>query len=352
MSRHEAGRQAGSLLLRTIRSGTSGARVFLLRQPGGSTVATKVTRNPRVSSSVQAQRHALMTKHFASHTPAVLGTAAEAGLDVIVTAAPAVWSLDEAIDRLGPTPELYAAWRDVVAALVTVWRSTARPGFDPAHATRNHDLRCRRGLQGLEDALTTDLQPPSGWLSLVINGSDMGSWARAFERLLGVGRPDFRVTCHGDPHAGNVLVAHDGTWHLVDWEWSGEHHDWRMMVSHLIGSWYVRDLLDHASGTVTAGPDGLVLDYVIGKSPRLRRFGDPAAEAYRRMTTPTHTEQDLSDVARYVALLLLREIPRAVLAGRRHLIAPLLGECVRLTTGEHRRHPTIRLLTAPVRAAA
>ncbi|SCF46435.1 hypothetical protein GA0070215_1464 [Micromonospora marina] len=104
MSRHEAGRQAGSFLLRTIRSGTSGAEVFLLRQPGGAAVATKVTRNPRVSSSVQAQRHALMTKHFASHTPAVLGTAAEAGLDVIVTAAPAVWSLDEAIDRLGPTP--------------------------------------------------------------------------------------------------------------------------------------------------------------------------------------------------------------------------------------------------------
>ncbi|MFI7550783.1 phosphotransferase family protein [Micromonospora sediminimaris] len=351
MSRHEAGRQAGSILLRTIRSGTSGAEVFLLRQPGGATVATKATRSPRVSSSVQVQRHALMAKHFASHTPAVLGTATEAALDVIVTAAPAVWSLDEAIDRLGPTPELYAAWRDVVVALVTVWRSTARPGFDPGHATRNHDLRCRRGLQGLEDALTTDLESPSGWSSLVINGSDMCSWAGAFERLLGVGRPDFRVTCHGDPHAGNVLVASDGTWHLIDWEWSGDHHDWRMMVSHLLGSWYVRDLLDHASGTASATSDRLVLDYAIGETPRLRQFGIPAADAFRRMTTPARTEQDLGDVARYVALLLLREIPQAVLAGRRHLIAPLLGECIRLTTGEHSNHPAIRLLRAPVGAA-
>ena len=82
-----------------------------------------------------------------------------------------------------------------------------------------------------------------------------------------------------------------------------------------------------------------------------RQFGIPAAEAFRRMTTPARTEQDLSDVARYVALLLLREIPRAVLAGRRHLIAPLLGECIRLTTGEHSNHPAIRLLKAPVGAA-
>lgn len=351
MSCNEAGRQAGSFLLRTIRSGTSGAQVFLLRQPGGATVATKVTRNPRVSSSVQAQRHDLMAQHFASHTPAVLGTATEAELDVIVTAAPAVWTLDEAIGRLGPTPELHAIWRDVVVALVKVWRSTARPGFDPAHATRNHQLRCRRGHQGLEDALTADLGPPSQWSNLLINGSDAGSWSQAFGRLLGVGRPDFHVTCHGDPHAGNVLVAAAGTWHLVDWEWSGEHHDWRMMVSHLLGSWYVRDLMDHASGAATATSTGVALDYVIGGTSRLRQFGDPAAEAFRQMTTPSRTEQDLSDVARYVALLLLREIPRAA-TERRHLIAPLLGEYVRLTTGDHALHPAMRLLASSVRAAA
>ncbi len=352
MSRHEAGRQAGSFLLRTIRSGTSGAQVFLLRQPGGTTVATKVTRNPRVSSTVQAKRHDLVAQHFASHTPAVLDTATEAGLDVIVTAAPAVWTLDEAIDCLGPTPGLHAVWRDVVAALVTVWRSTAQPGFDPANATRNHDLRCRRGHQGLEAALTGELGPPPQWSNLVINGRDSMSWSRAFGRLLGVGRPDFRVTCHGDPHAGNVLVATDGTWYLVDWEWSGDHHDWRMMISHLLGRWYVRDLIDHASGTATATPDGVLLDYVIGGTPRLRQFADPAAEAFRQMTTPAQAEQDLSDVARYVALLLLREIPRAALTERRHLIAPLLGECVRLTTGDHARHPAMRLLASSIRAAA
>ncbi|MEU6022650.1 phosphotransferase [Micromonospora sp. NPDC047134] len=347
MSRHDAGRQVGSLLLRTIRSGTSGAEVFLLRQPDGATVATKVTRNPRVSSAVQLQRHALMAKHFDSHTPPVLGTATEAELDIIVTAAPALWSLDEAIDRHGPTPELYAIWRDVVVVLVTVWQSTARPGFDPAHATRKHDLRCRRGLRGLEEALTTDLGPPSRWSSLVINGSNVGSWTRAFEQLLGVGRPDFHVTCHGDPHAGNVLLAPDGTWHLVDWEWSGEYHDWRMMISHLLGSWYVRDLLNHASGATTATPAGLVLNYVAGASPQLRRFRDPAAEAFLKMTTPARAAQDLRDVARYVALLLLREIPRAALAGRRQLIAPLLGECIQLTTDEHASHPAIRLLATP-----
>jgi hypothetical protein len=140
MSRHQAGRQAGSYLLRAIRSGTSGAEVFLLRQPDGATVATKVTRNPRVSSSLQAQRHALMAKHFASHTPAVLGTATEAALDVIVTAAPAVWSLDESDDGL--IPLTLGEVRRLLAHLITATRA-----FDHVHRRsrwrRRHQYRAK-----------------------------------------------------------------------------------------------------------------------------------------------------------------------------------------------------------------
>lgn len=310
MSRHEAGRQTGSVLLRKIRSGTSGAEVFLLQQPGGTTIATKVTRNPRVRSSAQAQRRDVMAHHLPAHTPAVLLTASEADLDVIVTAAPATWTLDEAVDQHGPTAQLRAVWSDVVASLTDMWRATARPGFDPHLATRNHDLRCRRGIRGLDYALIDAFGPPASWSSLVVNDIHVGSWTDVLDQLHALGEPTVHITCHGDPHPGNVLVGADGTWHLVDWEWSGIYHDWRMMVSHLVGSWYIRDVIDTASGTTTATQTGLAVDYVLCDTPRLRRFGAPAAEAFRQMTTPSRAAQDLSDVARHVALLLLREIPQ------------------------------------------
>jgi hypothetical protein len=278
--------------------------------------------------------------------------ASEAELDVIVTAAPATWTLDEAVDRHGPTAHLRAAWSDVVASLTDMWRATARPGFDPRQATRNHDLRCRRGVGGLDFALTDAFGAPASWSSLVVNGIHVGSWADVLNQLLALGDPTVHITCHGDPHPGNVLVGADGTWHLVDWEWSGIYHDWRMMVSHLVGSWYIRDLIDTASGTITATPTGLALDYAPCDTPRLRQFGAPAAEAFRQMTTPALADQDLSDVARHVALLLLREIPRAAQVNRHHLIAPLLGDCIRLATRNHVGHPALRPIAASIPTAA
>ena len=56
------------------------------------------------------------------------------------------------------------------------------------------------------------------------------------------------------------------------------------------------------------------------------------------------TDRELADVARHLALLLLREIPRAVKHRRHHLVAPLLGECVRLLAGEATAHPAMRMV--------
>jgi hypothetical protein len=336
MIRQTAGRQAGSIVLRRIRSGTSGAEVYLLRQPDNSTVATKVTRHARVPASSQEVRRDLLAQYLPAHTPPVLATVCEGPLDVLVTAAPGTVTLDEAVDQYGATAQLATVWADVVDALIDLWQRTAVPGFDPALATRNHELRCRRGRQGLAYALAGDLTPES---VIVVNGEDCGTWADVTTHLTDLGTPAVHVTCHGDPHAGNVLVNCDGWWHLIDWEWSGEYHDWRMMVSHLVGGWYIRDLVDTATGTLTRTPSRITVACAAEHLPRLSRLGQPAATAFARMGG---TERDLTDIARHLALLLLREIPRSVQCQRTWLVAPLLGECVRLLTADVRDHPALR----------
>jgi hypothetical protein len=110
---------------------------------------------------------------------------------------------DDAVDRHGFTPQLSAVWSDVVDTLVDLWQRTAASGFDPSLATRNHEQRCHRGLQGLEYALAGNVSYES---RIVVNGDDRGTWADLFASLTDLGTPAVHVTCHGDPHAGNVLV--------------------------------------------------------------------------------------------------------------------------------------------------
>lgn len=336
MTRETADWQVGSILLRRIRSGTSGADVYLLRQPDNSTVAAKVTRYARVPASVQERRRDLLARHLPDRTPPVLATASQADLDVLVTTAPSTQTLDDAVDQHGVTAQLATVWTDVVDTLVNLWQRTATPSFDPALATRNHELRLSRGRQGLAYALAGDVAPES---HVTVNGDDYGTWADLITHLTNLGTPAVHVTCHGDPHAGNVLLDPDGKWYLIDWEWSGEYHDWRMMASHLVGGWYIRDLIETATGTLTRAPSCLTIDCAAGDLPRLRQLGQPAATAFARMGG---TEQDLADVARHLALLLLREIPRAVQHQRSWLVAPLLGECIRLLAGNAKDHPALR----------
>ena len=338
MTRETAGKEVGSIMLRKISSGTSGAEVYLLRQPDETILAAKVTRDARVPASVQQLRRDLLAHHLPEHTPRVLATVSQGNLDVLVTSAPSTQTLDEAVDRHGFTAQLAAVWSDVVDTLVDLWQATAASGFDPHLATRNHELRCHRGLQGLEHALAGNVSYEP---RIVVNGDDCGTWADVFASLTDLGTPTMHVTCHGDPHAGNVLVDAAGRWHLVDWEWSGNYHDWRMMISHLVGGWYIRDLIDRATGDLTASASGLTVNYAASDLPRLRHLGQPAATAFARMAG---TGQDMTDVARHLALLLLREIPRAAQHHRSWLIAPLLGECVHLLTADVHDHPALRLM--------
>lgn len=241
-------------MLRKISSGTSGADVYLLRQPDETILAAKVIRDARVPASVQQLRRDLLAHHLPEHTPRVLATASQGNLDVLVTAAPSTQTLDDAVDRHSFPAQLGAVWSDVVDTLVDLGHRTAASGFDPHLATRNHELRCHRGLQGMEYALAGNVSYES---RIVVDGDDCGTWTDLFASLTDLGTPVVHVTCHGDP---------------------------------------------------TASPSGLTVDYAASDLPRLRHLGQPAATAFARMAG---TDQDMTDVARHLALLLLREIPRA-----------------------------------------
>jgi hypothetical protein len=166
---------------------------------------------------------------------------------------------------------------------------------------------------------------------VVVNGTDLGTIGSALDRVAQLAPPRITVACHGDPQPRNVLLDADLVWHLIDWEWSGLLHDWRMMVSHLVGWWYVDAVCgqpDHVS-TLRAARSTLALAYEPPSVARLTPWTTPAVTAFLIMARDDH-EPDLLGLTLHIAMLLMREIPRTMTLGRSGSALVLLGEAMRL----------------------
>lgn len=333
--------------VRVIHTGSSGAIVRIIAPVSGPLFAIKTARNPRVPAAQQAVARGLIAPYFGEHLPQVLFAGNRRGHDTLITECPTITTLaDAATIRPGAA---IAAWQGVVRRLVHVWEQSARPGYVSEQSTRNHHLRWQRGTEGLRHALRAlglAAQPTD---AVVINGVAHDSLGTILDRLASVPVPHFRVACQGDPQPRNILLDDRQRWFLVDWEWAGLHQDWRMMVSHLIGWWYVDHILATTNGQAQVTAAGLALDYEPPSLTSLNHWIAPTTEAFHRLARDDQVERDLSALSRHTAMLLLREIPAAVQARRGHVVATLLGEALQLATPytDEDPHP----LLAPHRTA-
>ncbi|MEU9481223.1 hypothetical protein [Streptomyces sp. NPDC048191] len=335
--------------VRIVRTGSSGALVRIVRRPDGTLVAVKTARNPRVPATQQAQARDAIVPYFGARLPEVLFAGHHHGNDTLITRCPSVTTLADLALRPGPTTQAAAVWAEVTEALCRVWLESARPGFEPALATRKHTLRLERAHHGLHRAVHRLRLPIDGGHHIIVNGTDNGSLDRMLHRLAALRTPTIHVACHGDPQPRNILLDHANRWHLVDWEWSGHHQDWRMMTSHLVGWWYVESLLAGTHGRLTPTGSALDLSYSTPAPAVLSRWTAPAVRAFRRMSRPGELEQDLGALAVHTAMLLLREIPQVIVGGRHHLFAPLLGEAARILDCSYsdRPHPLLEPFAYP-----
>jgi len=318
----------GPKIHRVVRTGSSGALVVIVNSHGVLR-AVKTARRPRVTAVEQQLAREAINDWFPGRLPAVLFAGKVSSLDVLVTECPSSGTLADLV-TVDPVAAQHV-WADVVGHVQRVWQASARPGFDAAAATRNHQMRWQRARAGLNWSLDRlGIGPVSG--RLVVNGADLGTLDGVLRRLGTVPAPLVHVACQGDPQPRNVLVDTARKWHLVDWEWAGTHHDWRMLVSHLLAWWQIENFHTAASGDVTISQRGdLELSYDRPAAPPGATLA-PGVGAFDAMTTPAHRDADLTALANHLAMLHLREIPNAA-RDRPWLVAPLLGEAARLATG-------------------
>ncbi|MGH3370145.1 MAG: hypothetical protein ACRDPR_09090 [Nocardioidaceae bacterium] len=319
-----------SRTIHTISTGSSGATVSILEQTDGELLAVKAARGPRVSAIDQQAARAAIAPYFGEgRLPRVLFAGEQDAEDLLVTECPAVRTLADVAMSDGPVQPVLGVWTDVVNTLAAVWSRSARPGFDPDLATRNHGLRWGRAVKALQWVFEELGLADAPWRHLVVNDVDHGPLDEILDRLAGIPLPAVHVACQGDPQPRNVLVDEDGEWHLIDWEWAGLHQDWRMMTSHLVGWWYVEDVLATARGSINPAASAVFMSYQPPLTAELEPWLRPVVGAFRGLTTPDRHDQDLTALTMHIAMLLIREIPKVMEDGRPHLLAPLLGEAIR-----------------------
>jgi hypothetical protein len=260
-------------------------------------------------------------------------------VDLLITDCPAVATL---ADAPAGDPRAEQAWQDAVRALTHVWASSARPGYAPELATRNHHRRVQRGIGGLRHTLRTLGRNPA---AITVNGVRC-TLDSLTARLANPPTPQMHVACQGDPQPRNILLSPDGTWHLIDWEWAGLHHDWRMLTSHLAGWWHTHSILTHGQGQLTSSRN--ILDVAHDPMPPSLHpaIMNTAISVFNTFTHPSRRHRDLQALSVHTALLLLREIPRTVHAP--HTTAALLGEVTALLGNADTVHPLIEPFTRPV----
>jgi len=334
-------------VVRIVRTGSSGATVRIVERPDGSQVAVKTARNPRVSATAQARARATIEPFIGDRLPAVLFAGTDGVTDVLIAECPSPTTLADVVAEGHAAPTITAVWDEITVALTEVWTASARPGYAHDLATRNHKRRLARAVEGLQFAARFLDMPVAQLQSIVANDVAYGSWQSAHDRLRALPLPGVHVACQGDPQPRNILLSENLRWHLIDWEWSGLHHDWRMLISHLIGWWYVDRLASGGSGQISSTLRGVALTYE-APAPTPAAWAAPVVRAFNTMTGSARRDHDLAALCLHTALLLLREIPRAIRQRRQHVISPLLGEAMRLidgtSTGEP--HPVIRPFVA------
>jgi thiamine kinase-like enzyme len=160
------------------------------------------------------------------------------GFEVMISECVGVQTLHHLIINSSlPHDRLLVVWKDVVETLVHVWK-TSQHKFQEALCPRFFPDRIRRIREGLYSTVVGDVRLSECWnMPIIINNKEYLSVSESLDKINQVGKPTMGVVCHGDPQPSNIIVGDDDSWYCVDWEWSGPHHDWRMMLAHLFGWW-------------------------------------------------------------------------------------------------------------------
>lgn len=309
--------------------GSSGARVFIIRHSQSDrTYAVKCVKGGRVSLVEEIARREVIKPFFKDHLPEVLLIQRIGEYEVMVSECKGRQTMHSLIiNALMPHDRLKETWHEVVLSLVETWQQTKHYPFMDMLCPRYHKARCHRIANGISSMAINGVRIADyASVPVIINGEEYPSIEKLLPEIGAVGKPSFGVTCHGDPQPSNVVVDGSYFWSLVDWEWSGKHHDWRTMASHLHGWWPTRCSVLMSEPEFTIKDGRIFIDYSLMTPSRITEYQEEAVLAYREMLG---SSSDVTDINRYLAALYFGELRFLHIWSRQSYAVPFLAEAIK-----------------------
>lgn len=330
--------------------GSSGARVSIFRHSRtNSLYAVKCVTGSRVSLVDEIGKMKILVPYLRDHLPRILWCQVVDGFEVMISECRGIHTLHHLIVNSDiPHSHLLAVWADVVESLVHMWKSSQHQFQEPL-CPRFFPARLRRIKDGIGSAVVGGVKLVDYWnLPVVVNDNEYPSILESFEMVTLVGKPINGVVCHGDPQPSNIVVGRDDAWYCVDWEWSGSHHDWRMMLAHLYGWWPTRCVVLASEPIVRVNRNRLVIEHDAFIPSHLQPYQDVALSAALMMLGEYPDKETVNDINRFLATLYFGEIRFLGLWGRGAFAASMLAQAV-ITANELGRSESNRTFQFPQR---
>lgn len=325
------GEQSNPELVFLSPPGSSSAKISIFRCSRTSSLyAVKcIATGSRVSLIDEIERRKILIPYLRNHLPRVLWYQVMNGFEVMISECGGMHTLHHLVVSSDmPHSYLLAVWEDVVKSLVRMWKSSQHQ-FQESLCPRFFPARLRRIRNGVSSALVSGISLADCWdLPVVINGKEYFSISESFEEIARIGKPTSGVVCHGDPQPSNIVVNENGTWYFVDWEWSGLHHDWRMMLAHLYGWWSTRCAVLISEPAVRVNQNRLIIEHNTFVPDYLKSYQDVALSAASAMFGGFPDKETSSDINRFLAALYFGELRFLSLWGRETFAASMLAQAV------------------------
>lgn len=324
---------AGTLQLVLLAAqGSSGSRVLIFRHSSsGSLYAVKCTQSSRVALVDEIARRASLVSLLGERLPEVLSCQIMDGYEVMISECKGLQTLHNMILHSDiPQNRLFSIWESVVDDLMAVWRASASQPFQQDLCPRYLPARLTRIRTSLQETIIQGVSLAEVWHEpTFINGKQYISIAEAFSEIEAIGHPTVGVLCHGDPQPSNVLVGENDKWFLIDWEWSGYHHDWRGMVSHLLGWWSSRFLVLQSEPELKLVPGrGLEISFEAFVPQHIEKYQQLVVSKLPDSAPEPVTRDVLSDIERMLAVLYFGELRFLAVWGRQSFSVPMLANAL------------------------
>lgn len=306
--------------------GSSTSRVFLYSIGTNQLVAVKILSEhsaARVTLSSELENRSKLSSYIEEKIAEVYWYGKIDGYEVIVYEAVGSNSLHgEVLWGTLSQHEITTIWEEFLHTMTTMWLASARK---PAESSpRPYENRMHRIESGVKDYVTRNYSLEAMHAPMVINGNKRESIFELVNNLRKEPRLLKSVTCHGDPQPSNIIINRSRrAWKLIDWEWSGEGHDWRMMAAHMYGWWFTRTVRFERQPMMTYDGEQLNINYSVVDDSMNNKMLSMTLD---HMKEYMHANRDdLEALKQYLALLLLGEVRFAHIWGREAYIPYLIG---------------------------